>query len=517
MRLVVRVLAYSYRGRAVLKRFPACCAAGGCAIRYSHHRALAQEAACLQGSESPDLRTPGTMSGEMTILGSAILTLLLAGYLAQQYLPMPTPKVIGIDLGTTYCSVGVFHPGTGEVKVIADNSGHQSIPSIVSFTENDVYPGYEGQELADSNPQNTIYDAKRFIGKIFTPEELERESDRYPFKVLYKEGEAVYSIKTNETFTVTPEYISAQLLLTLKKMAEEYLGLPVSKAVISVPAEFDERQRNYTVKAANLAGLDILRIINEPTAAAMAYGLHKADVFNVLVVDLGGGTLDVSLLNKQGGMFLTRAMAGNNKLGGQDFNQRLLQYLYDSIYTTYGSLPPLKEEIHRLRQSVEAVKLNLTLYDSSWVRMPLTLPKRQPGKPAEQDPKERPKEEGRQDDYSNVERVQFETEISRKLFEYLNEDLFQKILVPIERVLKEGHLQKDEVDEIVLVGGSTRIPRIRQVIRDYFNKEPNTSVDPDLAVATGVSIQAGIVGGSWPLQVSAIEIPNRHLRKSNFN
>lgn len=463
------------------------------------------------------------MSGEMTILGSAILTLLLAGYLAQQYLPMPTPKVIGIDLGTTYCSVGVFHAGTGEVKVIADSSGHQSIPSMVSFTENDVYAGYEALELADSNPQNTIYDAKRFIGKIFTPEELERESDRYPFKVLYKEGDAVYSIKTNETFTVTSEYISSQLLLKLKKMAEEYLGLPVSKAVISVPAEFDQRQRNYTVKAANLAGLDILRVINEPTAAAMAYGLHKVDVYNVLVVDLGGGTLDVSLLNKQGGMFLTRAMAGNNKLGGQDFNQRLLQYLYDSIYTTYGSLPPLKEEIHRLRQSVEAVKLNLTLHNSSWVRMPLTLPTCQQGKAEEQSQKVRPKEgasvreEERQNDRSNIQQVHFEAEISRKLFEHLNEDLFQKILVPIERVLKEGHLQKDEVDEIVLVGGSTRIPRIRQVIRDYFDKEPNTSVDPDLAVVTGVTIQAGIMGGSWPLQVSAIEIPNRHLRKTNFD
>lgn len=459
----------------------------------------------------------------MTILGSAILTLLLAGYLAQQYLPMPTPKVIGIDLGTTYCSVGVFHAGTGEVKVIADSSGHQSIPSMVSFTENDVYAGYEALELADSNPQNTIYDAKRFIGKIFTPEELERESDRYPFKVLYKEGDAVYSIKTNETFTVTSEYISSQLLLKLKKMAEEYLGLPVSKAVISVPAEFDQRQRNYTVKAANLAGLDILRVINEPTAAAMAYGLHKVDVYNVLVVDLGGGTLDVSLLNKQGGMFLTRAMAGNNKLGGQDFNQRLLQYLYDNIYSTYGSLPPLKEEIHRLRQSVEAVKLNLTLHNSSWVRMPLTLPTRQQGEAEEQSQKVRPKEgasvreEERQNDRSDIQQVHFEAEISRKLFEHLNEDLFQKILVPIERVLKEGHLQKDEVDEIVLVGGSTRIPRIRQVIRDYFDKEPNTSVDPDLAVVTGVAIQAGIVGGSWPLQVSAIEIPNRHLRKTNFD
>ncbi|XP_053561994.1 heat shock 70 kDa protein 13 [Bombina bombina] len=471
------------------------------------------------------------MSGEMTILGSAVLAILLAGYLAQQYLPMPTPKVLGIDLGTTYCSVGVFHPGTGDVKVITDDSGHQSIPSIASFTEQDILVGYDGLELADSNPENTIYDSKRFIGKIFTEEELKKETNRYPFKVLSKNGEVLFSVSTNETFTVTPEYIGSQLILKLKKMAEEYLGIPVSKAVISVPAEFDERQRNYTIKAANLAGLDILRVINEPTAAAMAYGLHKADVFNVMVVDLGGGTLDVSLLNKQGGMFLTRAMAGNNKLGGQDFNQRLLQYLYDSIYATYGTLPSKKEEIHRLRQSVEAVKLNLTLHNTSWVQLPLSLVKKtasdssasnklipkgllekteaHPAQVTPLNPIQKQKDES--------ELVHFEIEISRKLFETLNEDLFQKILVPLERVLREGHVDKEDVDEIVLVGGSTRIPRIRQVIRDFFGKDPNTSVDPDLAVVTGVAIQAGIMGGSWPLQVSAIEIPNRHLRKTNFN
>ncbi|NXX87784.1 HSP13 protein, partial [Centropus bengalensis] len=466
------------------------------------------------------------------ISGSAILALLLAGYLAQQYLPMPTPKVIGIDLGTTYCSVGVFLPGTGQVKVIADENGHNSIPSIVSFTDRDVYVGYDGLELADSNPQNTIYDAKRFIGKIFTSEELKSESSRYPFKIFSSNGSVEFSVTTNETFHVTPEHIGSQLLLKLKRMAEDYLGLPISKAVISVPAEFDERQRNSTIEAANLAGLEILRVINEPTAAAMAYGLHKADVFNVLVVDLGGGTLDVSLLNKQGGMFLTRAMAGNNKLGGQDFNQRLMLYLYDQLHQMYGSLPTRKEEIHRLRQAVEAVKLNLTVHEATTLRVSLTMPER---KFPEEHPeievetntvlKEQPSQKTNDlknlGDTSKVEnnfvKVVFETEISRKLFEMLNEDLFEKILVPIEEVLKEGHLHKAEVDEIVLVGGSTRIPKIRQVIRDFFGKEPNTSVDPDLAVVTGVAIQAGIVGGSWPLQVSAIELPNKHLQKTNFN
>ncbi|NXE74236.1 HSP13 protein, partial [Cochlearius cochlearius] len=469
---------------------------------------------------------------KICVSGSAILALLLAGYLAQQYLPMPTPKVIGIDLGTTYCSVGVFLPGTGQVKVIADENGHNSVPSIVSFTDRDVYVGYDGLELADANPQNTIYDAKRFIGKIFTSEELKSESSRYPFKIFNNNGSAEFSVTTNETFRVTPEHIGSQLLLKLKRMAEDSLGMPISKAVISVPAEFDERQRNSTIKAANLAGLEILRVINEPTAAAMAYGLHKADVFNVLVVDLGGGTLDVSLLNKQGGMFLTRAMAGNNKLGGQDFNQRLMLYLYDQLHQTYGSLPTRKEEIHRLRQAVEAVKLNLTVHEAATLRVALTVPERKLTKELPESevktntvlkgkPSQNAEDLKNLGDASKVEnnfvKVVFETEISRKLFEMLNEDLFEKILVPIKQVLTEGHLHKAEVDEIVLVGGSTRIPQIRRVIQDFFGKEPNTSVDPDLAVVTGVAIQAGIVGGSWPLQVSAIEIPNKHLQKTNFN
>lgn len=442
------------------------------------------------------------MAGEMSIFGGAILALFLAGYLGQQYLPPPKPRVIGLDLGTTFCSVGVFHPGTGEVEVIGDEEGRKSIPSAVSFTTAKVLVGHEAQDLADSNPQNTIYDAKRFIGKLFAAEILEQESARYPFKVINNNGSAEFLVFTNQTFTVTPEFIGSRLLLKMKKMAERQLGVPIQRAVISVPAEFDERQRNYTIRAANLAGLEILRVINEPTAAAMAYGLHKVDVFNVLVVDLGGGTLDVSLLNKQGGMFLTRAMAGNNKLGGQDFSQRLLQYTMDRVRQQYGVPPTLKEDIHRLRQTVEAAKLNLTLQPSVQIQVPLHL----------EAPESPEVPQG-----SAKEPVLFQTVITRELFEELNADLFQKILDPVETVLAEGLLGKEEVDEIVLVGGSTRIPRIRRLISEYFGKEPNTSVDPDLAVVTGVAIQAGIMGGSWPLQVSAIEIPNRHLRKTNFN
>ncbi|KAL6116409.1 hspa13 [Pungitius sinensis] len=439
------------------------------------------------------------MSGEISMIGSVILALFLAGYLGQQYLPPPKPKVIGLDLGTTFCSVGVFHPGSGEVEVIADEEGRRSIPSAVSFTATAVLAGHEALELADDNPQNTVYDAKRFIGKIFEPGVLEQESARYPFKVINNNGSAEFLLSTNHTFTVSPEFIGSRLLLKMRKMAERHLDARIQKAVISVPAEFDERQRNFTVRAANLAGLEILRVINEPTAAAMAYGLHKVDVSNVLVIDLGGGTLDVSLLNKQGGMFFTRAMAGNNKLGGQDFSQRLLQYTIERAQQEFGVPPALKEDIHRLRQAVEAAKLNLTLQASATVSVPLRL-----GGPAGSEA-------------AAAAPVLFRAAITRQLFEELNEDLFQKILAPVETVLAEGRLEKADVDEIVLVGGSTRIPRIRRLISEYFGKDPNTSVDPDLAVVTGVALQAGIMGGSWPLQVSAIEIPNRHLLKRNFS
>ncbi|KAK0136629.1 Heat shock protein 13 [Merluccius polli] len=431
-------------------------------------------------------------------MGSVILALFLAGYLGQQYLPPPKPRVVGLDLGTTYCSVGVFHPGVGDVEVIADEAGRKSVPSAVSFTPTRVLVGHEAQDLADSNPQNTVYDAKRFIGKVFGEDLLKQESARYPFQVINNNGSAEFLVTTNHTFTVSPEFIGSRLLLKLKEMAEKQLGVPIQKAVISVPAEFDERQRNYTIRAANLAGLEILRVINEPTAAAMAYGLHKVDVFNVLVVDLGGGTLDVSLLNKQGGMFITRAMAGNNKLGGQDFSQRLLQHMMDQVRLTFGIAATLKEDIHRLRQHAEEAKLNLTLRPSVSIQVPLRLHAAEtPGAPKPP--------------------VVFKMTITREVFEELNADLFQKILAPIQTVLTEGRLEREEVDEIVLVGGSTRIPRIRQLISQFFGKEPNTSVDPDLAVVMGVAIQAGIMGGSWPLQVSAIEIPNRHLRKVNFN
>lgn len=231
------------------------------------------------------------------------------------------------------------------------------------------------------------------------------------------------------------------------------------------------------------AGLEVFRIINEPTAAALAYGLHtKPSLHNVLVVDLGGGTLDVSLLNVQGGMFLTQGMAGNNKLGGQDFNQRLHSYLKSVVEKQFKKKLTDKEDLQTLRLAVEEAKINLTSTHKTLLSVHF---------------------------HSLGKNSLFEELITRTKFEELNVDLFKKVLEPIETVLKATHLHPDEIDEVVLVGGSTRIPTVRQYIQDFFGQKPNTNIDPELAVAMGVSVQAGIIGGMWPLTVSAVELPTQ--------
>ncbi|WAR22374.1 HSP13-like protein [Mya arenaria] len=392
------------------------------------------------------------------VLGSSILAVLLAGYFAQKYLPPPKPKIVGIDLGTTYSCVGVYHAVRGTVDVLDVQDDHQCIPSVVAFSESgQILVGYDAVAQSEHNPANTLYDAKRFIGKVYTEAEIAKAQKQYPFK------------------------LSGIIIGTLREAAANNLSGPVTKAVMSVPAEFNQLQRNYTRKAAELAGLEVLRVINEPTAAALAYGLHnKLGLENVVVVDLGGGTLDVSLLNVQGGMFLTQAMAGNNRLGGQDFNQRLMSHLKKVITQRYGDHLTDKEDLQSLLLHVEEIKINLTKDKDCEIEVWLhSLGKT------------------------------FSEKITRTLFEDLNRDLFRKVLEPIKKVLEAVEMTKDDINEIVLVGGSTRIPKVRQLIAEFFEKEPNTSIDPELAVASGVSIQAGIIGGMWPLTVSAVELPTQ--------
>ena len=433
------------------------------------------------------------MSSSFGIVAASIFALVVAGYIAQSRLPPPKPKIVGIDLGTTYSCIGAYEAVTGNVYIYKNKHGKKVMPSIVTFTDNGVDVGQDALLKGETHPESTIYDAKRFIGRNFSDSELKELASLYPFKIGKNDsGQPYFEIEGNKRKRrVTPEDIGSYLIKELVASAEKNISRKITKAVMSVPAEFDKYQREATEKAAKLAGIDVLRIINEPTAAALAYGLHEhKHITNVMVVDLGGGTLDVSLLNVQGGMFITMAMAGNNRLGGQDFNNRLLQYFYTAIHEKFGRTLENLEEIQKLHHEVESVKLNLTTDFEVNVHMPLPS--------------------------LNHEKslAVFKINITRSTFEKLNKDLFKRVLEPIKKVLQVTELSQDDVDEVVLVGGSTRIPKVRQIIKDYFNgKEPNVSIDPELAVATGVAIQAGILGGAWPLQVAAIEIFKQDLKK----
>ncbi len=429
------------------------------------------------------------------LLAASILGLIVAGYIAQSRLPPPKPKIVGIDLGTTYSCIGAYEAITGNVYIFGNKHGKKTMPSIVSFTEKGIKVGQDALAMAEAYPKLTVYDGKRFIGRNFSDKELNEVASLYQFKLGKNDnGRVFFDVQDKGVEKrVTPEEIGSYIIKELVKDAERNVSRRITKAVMSVPAEFDKDQREATKNAARLAGIEVLRIINEPTAAALAYGLHEhSNITNVMVVDLGGGTLDVSLLNIQGGMFVTMAMAGNNRLGGQDFNNRLLQYFLRTVEEQYGKTLHDLEDIQRLHQLVESVKLNLTTDSHVTVHFP--LPSLNNGKSL----------------------AVFKLNITRLTFEKLNEDLFEKVLKPVKKVLEVTELEQSDIDEIVLVGGSTRIPRIRQIIKEYFNgKEPNVSIDPELAVATGVAIQAGILGGAWPLHVSAIEIQNQDLQKIN--
>lgn len=434
------------------------------------------------------------MSSGFGLVAASILALIVAGYIAQSRLPPPKPKIVGIDLGTTYSCIGAYEAITGNVYIFENKHGKKTTPSVVSFTKKGIKVGHEALAMAESYPKQTIYDAKRFIGKKFTDNELKQAANLYQFDIGIDNDTGRVFFKVQDKGVqenVSPQEIGSYIIKELVNDAQRNISRSITKAVISVPAEFDNYQREATREAAQLAGIHVLRIINEPTAAALAYGLHEhSHISNVLVVDLGGGTLDVSLLNIQGGMFVTMAMAGNNRLGGQDFNNRLLQYVLTTIEKEYHKPLLNMEDIQRLHQLVESVKLNLTTDPDVAVHLP--LPSLNSGKSL----------------------AILKLNITRSTFEKLNEDLFEKVIEPIKKVLEVTELEQSDIDEIVLVGGSTRIPRIRQVIKDFFKgKEPNVSIDPELAVATGVAIQAGILGGAWPLRVSAIEIHKQDIKK----
>lgn len=377
---------------------------------------------------------------------------------------------IGIDLGTTYSCVGVFKDG--RVQIIANDQGNRITPSYVSFSpdSNERVVGDGAKNQASLNPENTIFDAKRFIGRRFTDKTVQHDKKLLPFNIVNNNGKPAVEVTVNgQKKTFAPEEISAMVLVKMKEIAEAFLGKDIKNAVVTVPAYFNDAQRQATRDSGVIAGLNVARIINEPTAAAIAYGLDKKGIEqNILVYDLGGGTFDVSILTIDDGIFEVLATSGDTHLGGEDFDQRVMDYFMKLIKKKYKvDLSTDARNKARLRREVEKAKRALSSVHQVKVEVEGLL-------------------DG--EDFSET--------LTRARFEDLNNDLFKKTLDPVSTVLKDAGLKKSEIDEIVLVGGSTRIPKVQQLIKDFFNgKEPNRGINPDEAVAYGAAVQGGILSG----------------------
>ena len=378
-------------------------------------------------------------------------------------------KAVGIDLGTTYSCVAHF--ANDRVEIIANDQGNRTTPSYVAFTDTERLIGDAAKNQAAMNPHNTVFDAKRLIGRKFDDPEVTNDAKHYPFKVIDKGGKPVVQVEyKGETKTFTPEEISSMILTKMKETAENFLGTEVKDAVVTVPAYFNDSQRQATKDAGTIAGLNVLRIINEPTAAAIAYGLDKKSQkeHNVLIFDLGGGTFDVSLLSIDEGVFEVKATAGDTHLGGEDFDSRLVNFLAEEFKRkNKKDLTTNQRSLRRLRTAAERAKRTLSSSAQTSIEID-----------------------------SLFEGIDFYTSITRARFEELCADLFRSTLEPVEKVLADSKLDKSQIDEIVLVGGSTRIPKVQKLVSDFFNgKEPNRSINPDEAVAYGAAVQAAILTG----------------------
>ncbi len=376
-------------------------------------------------------------------------------------------KAIGIDLGTTYSCVGVFQNGVCEI--IANSDGDRTTPSYVAFTDKETLCGQSAKNQVAMNTQNTIYDAKRLLGRKFSDPIVQSDLKHYSFKLVAdKDDKPMVSLANDKTYY--PEQISAMVLGEMKKTAENYLGCTVTKAVITVPAYFNDSQRAATKDAARICGLEVLRIINEPTAAALAYGLDKNHVGekNVLIFDLGGGTFDVSLLTLDDGLFEVRATAGDTHLGGEDFDSRLVNHFVEEFKRKHKlDISQNQRAVRRLRTACERAKRTLSTTASATIEVDALF-----------------------------DGVDFNSTLTRARFEELCSDLFRGCIDPVEKVLKDAKMDKSSIHDVVLVGGSTRIPKVQKLLSDFFNgKELCKSINPDEAVAYGAAVQAAILTG----------------------
>lgn len=378
-------------------------------------------------------------------------------------------KVVGIDLGTTNSVIAVMEGS--EPTVIINSEGSRLTPSVVAFTKKgEKLVGQLARRQAVLNPANTIFSIKRFIGRRF--DEVEEERKRVPYEVRRGKHDEVRVYVPAIDNEITPEEVSAHVLRKLKEDAEKYLGEPVTKAVITVPAYFNDAQRQATKDAGRIAGLEVLRIINEPTAASLAYGFDKKKNEKILVWDLGGGTFDVSLLEVGDGVLEVLATAGDTHLGGDDYDQRIVNYVADEFMKEHGiDLRKDRQALQRLIEAAEKAKIELSSVHETTISLPFITADRH-GQP-----------------------LHLEMRLTRAKFEQLTQDLTERCIGPFRQVLADAKLDVEDLDEVILVGGSTRMPRIQELVRSLTGKEPNRSVNPDEVVAIGAAIQAGVLAG----------------------
>merc|ERR1712115_352454 len=395
----------------------------------------------------------------------------------QSRIIMAKKTAIGIDLGTTYSCVGEFQHG--KVEIIANDQGNRTTPSYVAFTDTERLIGDAAKNQVAMNPTNTIFDAKRLIGRNFNDSSVQSDMKHWPFKVTNVSGKPKLQVEYKaEEKNFTPEEISAMGLTKMKETAESYLGQEVKDAVVTVPAYFNDSQRQATKDAGVIAGLNIIRIINEPTAAAIAYGLDKKrdeKESNVLIFDLGGGTFDVSILSIEGGIFEVKSTAGDTHLGGEDFDNRMVDHFVNEFKRKHKKdITGNKRALRRLRTACERAKRTLSASAQANIEID-----------------------------SLFEGIDFYTSITRARFEELCSDLFKGTLEPVEKAMRDAKMDKSSVHDIVLVGGSTRIPKVQKLLQDFFSgKELNKSINPDEAVAYGAAVQAAILTGDTSEAVS---------------
>merc|ERR1712178_213667 len=377
--------------------------------------------------------------------------------------------VMGIDLGTTYSCVGVYK--NGRVEILQNDQGNRITPSVVAFTKEGRVIGDAAKNQAALNPTNTVYDAKRLIGRVFHESSVQADMKHWPFEVINKDGKPQIQVEVDGSpKAFSPEEISSMVLAKMRKIAEGYLGKGVKNAVVTCPAYFNDQQRAATKDAGAIASLNVLRVINEPTAAALAYGLDKKEQAeqNILVFDLGGGTFDVTVLTIEKGVFEVASTNGDTHLGGEDFDQRIMAHLVKVFKRKHKKdMSKDKRAIQKRKQEAERAKRTLSSAQQTRIEVE-----------------------------SLFDGVDFSETLTRAKFEELCLDLFKKTMKPVKKALEDSNMAKSDIDEVVLVGGSTRIPKVQQLLSNFFNgKELNQEINPDEAVAYGATVQGGILSG----------------------